>query len=132
MQSRGGLSEPLRDAVAKILGEGSGLCQADLAVALLRVGTPEALDHVQDVLGLRITRCPTAVPPRVPKPVRREATGPTLSLVTDNPCSPRTDAHRRYALVRVGMTREKLLARGVTVRDLKVWANRGWIAWQSP
>lgn len=132
MESRGGLSEPLRDAVAKMLGEGGGLCQADLAVALLRVGTPEALNHVQDVLGLRITVCPPALPPRVPKPVRREATGPILSLVTDNPCSPRTDAHRRYALVRVGMTREKLLARGVTVRDLKVWANRGWIAWRSP
>jgi len=132
MMSRGGLSEPLRDAVAKILGEAGGLCQADLAVALLRVGTPEALSHVEDVLGLHITRCPAAVPPRVPKPVRREATGPTLSLVTDNPCSPKTDAHRRYELLRVGMSREKALARGATVRDLRVWENRGWISWQGP
>lgn len=103
--------------------------EVDVALALLNVegGRP----HAEKMLGLRVTQCPAAIPPWPPRPARREARGPSVQSVRQpNPCLPTTDAHRRFALVRVGMTKDKLLAKGVTVRDLRVWQQRGWMTWQ--
>jgi len=127
MASLGGLPGPLRDAVAEQLGGGQVFCEADLAVALLRVGTPEALDYAGDVLGIRITRCPSGIPPWPPKPVRRKATGPRVVSVVANPCLPTTQAWQRFRLVRVGMTEDQLRARGISSRDIRVWTRAKYL-----
>lgn len=124
----GGLPASLRDAVIQQLGPGSVFCEADLALALLRVGTSEALDYAGRALGVSITRCPSAVPPWPPKPVRREAAADLrVSRVVKNPCRPTTGAFQRFKHVKVGMTEEQLRSRGVSTRDLRVWVRAGYV-----
>jgi hypothetical protein len=37
--------------------------------------------------------------------------------------------HRRYALVRVGMTKQDLKDKGISARDIVEWERRGMIKW---
>jgi hypothetical protein len=43
--------------------------RVDLVLALLRIGTPDAMERVPELTGKAITRCPSGVPPWPPKPV---------------------------------------------------------------
>lgn len=100
----------------------------DIVLALLRMGR---LDEAQELAGVRITRCPDYIPPWPPKPVERKASGPTVAAVIPNPCLPSGDMHRRYSLVRVGMSKQELRDKGVSARDLVEWERRGMIKWDS-
>jgi len=100
--------------------EARTLLPVDAILMLLRIGTKEALEHVQELTGKPIQKCPAAVPPWPPKPVAR-STGPRLAFIAPNPCMVSTDMHRRYDLLKIGFSKEQLLARGIQMRDLRVW-----------
>lgn len=120
----GGVPSPAREAVAEYLRV-LGLeepSRADLVLALLRVNTPQSLAAAEGIVGRPVTRCPPSIPPWPPKPVAKAPRAPTVRKVARNPCLPTTPAFQRYREVRVGMTRDQLLARGITHRDLRKWA----------
>lgn len=101
--------------------------QVDIVLALLRIGDVEA---AQELAGVSITRCPDYIPPWPPRPVQRKKHGDTVASVTPNPCMPTSDMHRRYALVRVGMTRDDLKGKGISARDIAEWKQKGYITWE--
>lgn len=101
------------------------LTRADVAVALLRLGH---LEQAQELTGISITQCPSYMPPWPPKPVQRVSTGPVLTYKASDKAY-RAGMGERWNLVQVGMTREQLIARGITTRDLKYWAKEGSIKW---
>lgn len=105
-----------------------GVCQADVVLALLRLGDREAAERA---LGRPIERCPPAVPPWPPRPAPRAPAAAQVSSVQLNPCIPTTDAWRRYRLVGLNMTEQQLLSRGVTRRDLTRWTRLGYIEWRT-
>lgn len=101
----------------------------DLVLILLRIDHAEAPGRVAELVGKPITVLPSAMPPWPPMPVRRCAARPEpkVSVVKPNPCPPTTDMHRRYSLVRKGLTREQLISRGCQPRDLRYWQNKGHV-----
>lgn len=104
----------------------SRITPADIVLALLRMGR---LDEAQELAGVRITRCPDYIPLWPPKPVQCKKHGASVATVVPNPCAPKSDMHRRYALVRIGMTKQELKDKGVSARDLVEWERRGMITW---
>lgn len=104
-------------AEVKVRGPG----RADTVLALLRIGTREALSEAELIVGKPITRCPPAVPPWPPKPARSEEHR-VVVRVERNPCLPTTDAFQRFKKIRVGMTEPQVLRRGVTKRDIRRWS----------
>ena len=106
--------------------------RVDVVVMLLRIGTEEALGHVTALTGKPITRCPSAMPPWPPKPVAASAGhSPKVQWVIDeNPCSEGTAMRGRFEQLRVGRTREQLLARGITARDLCYWQKKNFIRFE--
>jgi hypothetical protein len=120
----GGLPRPAQEAVTEYL-RAHGLAapsRADVVLALLRVNTQQSLAAAEGIVGRPVTRCPPAIPLWPPKPVVRAPRAPRVKAVGRNPCLPTSGAFQRYRTVRVGMTRDQLLARGVTHRDLRKWA----------
>lgn len=107
------------------------MLRVDLAVALLRIDTAEARLIAQELTGCAIQVCPSGLPPWPPKPVaaRHAKQAAKVASVADNPCQPSTDAHRRFALVRKGSTKEQLKSRGVTQRDIDRWTKKNWVVW---
>ena len=104
------------------------ILRVDLAVALLRINTEESLSCAQELTGCAITKCPSALPPWPPIPVRpSRGLGTVTLLVSYNPCREKTDCHRRFGQVRTGLTKEQLKARGVTQRDIERWIKKKWI-----
>lgn len=103
------------------------MLRVDVVLMLLRIGTAEALGRAQELTGKPIRQCPSAVPPWPPRPVAATPRGPVILSMVPNPCSPGTDMHRRYAQVTLGRTREQLLSRGVTCRDLSYWQKKGHV-----
>lgn len=104
------------------------MLRVDLVLVLLRINTPLAREHVSQLTGKSIQQCPSGMPLWPPKPVRCGERPPTLSYVqTPNPCCTATDMARRYAMLKVGMTREEALNKGVTLRDLCYWAGKGYV-----
>lgn len=101
-------------------------CQADVVLAYLRMGRTE---DAEKALGRPITRCPAGIPPWPPRAVPRGPAVPKLSAVRQNPCLPTTDAFRRYAHVKVGMTETQLFSRGITRRDVTRWTRLGYLEW---
>jgi hypothetical protein len=106
-----------------------GLGQADLVLALLRVGTGPALALVERVVGRPVLhlrsqwlRWPINGVPRVSSPRLR-------IVATANPRRPNTPAHDRFgAAFRAGVTTiEQLRARGASKRDIRMARRRGWI-----
>jgi hypothetical protein len=100
----------------------------DLVLVLLRIRHAEAHGAIAELTGRPITRCPSGMPPWPPKPPASPATRPVepkVSMVVPNPCPPSTDMHRRFDLVKKGLTREQLIARGCQVRDIRYWQNKG-------
>lgn len=125
------MTKELDDQVQEYLranGISGAVLQCDVALALLRIGTSEALELAQSKLGVRITRCPPAVPPWPPKPIPQAPREPRVTKrVEGNPCVPSSDMHRRFARVRVGMTVQQVIDKGATRRDLRVWRERGYL-----
>lgn len=105
------------------------ITKVDVALALLRVNTRSAIKSAEEILGVPIRQCPPAVPPWPPKAVARneEFVSRVRKVAHPNPCYPGRDAHRRFALVREGMTEKQLLAKGVTRRDLADWMRKGYV-----
>lgn len=114
------------------------LLRVDLVLILLRLADDKghndfvrymALERIGELTGRAITRCPSAMPPWPPKPVARHPVK-VVTKVEPNECYGNTDMHKRYGVVRVGMTREQLLAHGATVRDISLWVKQGKIAFK--
>lgn len=103
--------------------------RADEVLHLVRLNTPEALRLAEAILGKPITRCPPCIPPWPPLPVRKASR--VASKVSwkssSNPHSPSSDAFARFNQVRVGMTTERLLLRGILHRDIRLWKKIGVI-----
>jgi hypothetical protein len=108
----------------------AGCGQADLALVLLRIGSPEARRVVEMLMRRRIT----VYPPlflrwryNIQSPV---VLRPRLTAVAANPRKPGTRAHLLYEQFRPGRTEEQLRARGVRTCDLRRARRRGWIEWE--
>lgn len=107
----------------------AGLGQADVVLALLRIGTRCARRYVEHIIGRAITVCPSC---RLTYPYNRQrprvSLQPVITWVTPNPplrCSTKIAAC--YTEFRVGRTREQLLCRGVSRGDIRRAVRRGWI-----
>lgn len=100
--------------------------KVDVVLGLLRLGGKDARQLAQQLAGVPIRIFPATPPPWPPKPVAK-VSKTVLIRRGDNPCLPTTDAFQRYRRLRVGMTREQLIARGLTTRDLTDWSKRGHI-----
>ena len=55
-----------------------------------------------------------------------------LEYVSANPKKPGSAAHERFALYKVGMTADELVASGVRKADLRWDAERGFVRWSEP
>lgn len=111
------------------------LSQADVVVALVRAHRSDADDSIERLIGRPILRLP---PQRrdYRRPVVRSRTGDdrlvtafqigdvTLRGGAILPGSPMYD---RLSVVKPGMSLLGLLARGVTRRDVRIAARRGWL-----
>lgn len=124
------LSEDLQD---KVLGyfEDHGIpvaraVRADVVLALLTINDEPSLEAAQQLVGRPITICPSRPIPWPPKPVARSLE-PVVRKVVPNPCQPSTDAYKRFKSVRLGLTKEQLMARGVTQRDVTRWTRLGYM-----
>lgn len=106
-------------------------CDADVVVALLRIGTPQALARAEKLLGRPITRCPTGIPPWPPKPATRAPAKPRVARVAPNPCLPTTGAFQRFQLIHQGMTEDQLRRRGLSRRDVRLWTKAKHIEWRA-
>lgn len=105
------------------------LGQADLVLALLRIGTRPAMALVERVVGRPVRLCP-CVWLRWPVNGRpRTRLLPRFRLaVSNNPRRPNTPAHARFEVaVRDGFTIEQMRLRGATRRDVRRALREGWI-----
>jgi len=101
--------------------------RVDYVLALLSANTRETLGIAEGIIGKAITRCPTVQPPDPRQSILAPRKEPVVSKVVRNPCLPTTRAFQRFKEVKVGRTREQLLSRGVTTRDLSVWKKAGYL-----
>ena len=98
--------------------------KADVALALLRMNTPDSLAEAERLLGIKIKRCPPAVPPWPPKPAPTSKVKKVLR-VGPSPYAAGSAPEARFKSVRVGMTVDQLHARGVSDRDVAQWRRQG-------
>lgn len=108
----------------------------DLAVALIRVGTPEAIRAAEKLLQRRVTATVRDVLRRDLAPPKDLT--PKVSVVrqrTYNRSGQWTMPTRteiRFKKIQVGMTREQILKKGVPTRDISRWTRSGNIVWSTP
>lgn len=106
-------------------GGGAPVLRCDVALALLRLGRTEVAEKM---LGVRVKRCPPAVPPWPPRPVARGPEEPRVTRkISPNPCAPGTGMHQRFGRVRVGMTIRRVRERGASARDVRYWIRKKWM-----
>jgi len=121
------LSDPaVREYFEKQNIDVSRIAPVDIVLALLRMGR---ISEAEALAGVEIKHCPPYIPLWPPKPVQRKKHGPAVAAIVPNPCLPTSDMHRRYAIVKVGMTREDLRDKGISARDMMEWERRGMIRW---
>lgn len=101
------------------------ITRADLVLVLLRINTPEALVEAERIVGKPIAKCPSAMPPWPPKPISEPRARQAKIIRVDFPPG-------QHQVVRIGMTREQLLARGVTRQNLFKWTRTGRVKWSKP
>jgi len=101
------------------------LTRTDVALALLRINSVASLKAAEQLMGIRITKCPPCIPPWPPLPVKTRATKKVLRVNYTK--TPRAPADRRFRLIKPNMTVEQLLKRGVTHRDIRRWSRTGRI-----
>lgn len=108
-------------------------CHADVVLVLLRAGELEA---VEALIGRPITRCPPGLRARpLPYPEAAPRRGderlvtrvrePGATTPAGRPQLLTTDLYRRLALVRVGLSVQQLLTRGVRRGDIRIAERRG-------
>ena len=108
--------------------------RTDVILALVRMNTPEARSAAEQLLGKKITTYPAAVPPWPPKPVSKPKIQ-KVSIVRERTYNRKgkwampKKTQEKFSMVRPGMTREQLVARGVPSRDLSRWTKSGNIVW---
>ena len=105
--------------------------QADLVLCLLRINTPKALHHAEDLIGHRIKLLPPAYKWR-PLPINIPDQMGDHRKVLRVVAEPRLKTGRRswlrhYHLFRVGLSVAQLLRRGITANDLRLVTKRGWV-----
>ncbi len=128
-----GLPPALREEVRRYFVDNKlreeGCLRVDVVLALLRLNMPESLAEAERLSGVKITVCPSCLKP-LPKIVS--------PFISPRPPTPRVSqvnwaayghvcgkVGARFKQVRVGLTEAQLVARGVTIRDLRIWTNRG-------
>lgn len=105
----------------------SKMGSADLALALLRINSAASLEAFASLTGRTVTHCPPALPPWPPKPVpNRERSEPIVLRKSKE--APRGEyMERHFRSIRVGMSRQDMLSRGATARDIRYWMTHGYI-----
>lgn len=129
------LKEQIRDYLGRYHIPLRLVLNTDLSVALIRIGTPEATEMVEELLKKRITATVRDVLKRERAPVADLT--PRVSIVR-----PRTynrlgwsvpiASEIRFQKIQVGMTKEQILKRGVPKRDISRWTKSGNIVWSTP
>lgn len=95
------------------------LCAADVVLALLR---GDRLRSAELIVGKPVERLPPDTrlrPEPYPAPCYPNGATVRVSRVSRNPKLPTTAAFQRYRQIKVGMTEEQLVRRGVTRRDIR-------------
>ena len=105
--------------------EPAQMLRVDVVLMLLRIGTGAARLEAQALAGLPITHCPAAIPPWPPRPVAKRVKEPVVVSFTGPGLHAGTAMAERYRQVKRGMTKEQLLARGCTQRDIRYWCAKG-------
>jgi hypothetical protein len=120
-----------RDALFRTL-DANGFDQADLVLCLLQQNTPRTLLFAELLIGHYIKHYPPAFKWR-PVPVnvldRKIVDSRRVLRVQQEPRlrSGRLGWLPRYHLFKVGLSVTQLLRRGVTAKDLRLVAKRGWV-----
>jgi hypothetical protein len=111
-------------ALAKV-----GASQADVVLALLRMGERRFIECAEALVGRRIHYCPPCLRPPAyvdrgdpPTPDQRR-----ITFVSKNPRLPTTGAFYRFKIFRPGMTIGQFMVRGGQRRDVRAAIKRGWI-----
>lgn len=116
-------SEPLVLALSR-----RGLGQADLVLALLRIGTRTARHVVERLIGHPITVAPACLLRyHVNGHAPRVARQPVITHVVPKCPARKSKLATYFAEFKVGRTLSQLAARGVTRRVLRTAERRGWI-----
>jgi hypothetical protein len=100
--------------------------RADRVLGLLRINTPDSLKAAEELVGRAITRCPAAIPTWPPLPVQRVPKR-TVVAVGENPCLPGSDGFGYFGQLRVGMTEDQLIQRGIPQRWIRIWTRGGHV-----
>lgn len=108
----------------------AGLGQAEVVMALIADGRPQMRHAAEAVIGARIQRLRSGMPPP-PSPVLPPArTGDARRftfVVRPNPRLPSTHSHTRFQAFRTGRSVEDFLKRGGTRRDLREALTARWV-----
>lgn len=108
---------------------------ADTVLAYLRINTPLSLRYAEKIMGKKITVCPAAVPPWPPKPVAKKPRDAVVASVKYRPAKNGKELPRKtvekFSLVKKGMTKNNLMAKGLSKRDVTRWTKSGCITWSS-
>lgn len=102
------------------------LLKVDIVLALLQENTPESIQAAEDLAGIRITRCPPAVPPWPPHPVRRSDGEPRVKSVRKVQVKT-LRVRQQFAEVKVGRTVREIVSRGVDKRHIRKWVADGTV-----
>lgn len=120
-----------------------GRSQADVALALLRAGTPEALAGAEALIGRPVKRCPPSLIGACPElsiyaqaqwvlsllgpETGANSDGRRVTRLIQNPRLPTTPSWGRFRLLKIGMTVGQFLVRGGTRKDVRLWVREGSI-----
>jgi hypothetical protein len=102
------------------------MLRVDLVLILCRLDGVDARKALAELTGRAITRCPSGMPAPYAAPAQKKRGSMVVKVHAPNPCTG-VAMRGRYEIVKVGMTRDQLLRRGVTKRDLRYWTDLGYI-----
>lgn len=107
----------------------AGLCQADLVLALVRIGTPRSRLIAGSLIGKPITTCPSCkLTWSYNKQTPSIGVQPVVTWVSDEVLLRRgTRLAMTFPEFRCGRTLQQLTMRGVSRGDIRRAMKRGWI-----